>query len=169
MDCAIVSDSIRGEDPDDLSPRDVLLGDPFLIDITNLTVGYLDDVGMEVVHVLASKGVNVVPFKLNYTVDSVQGITSFTMDFDMLAHFDEWQRSGQDDEYETQDYNGTKSGGKALALAMAYQLVTNHHSEGGCLRSSSSGSTTAPIDELGPNDSIPNPPRVIHPPRLLRL
>lgn len=44
-----------------------------------------------------------VPFKLNYTVDSVQGILNFTMDVDMLAHFDEWQRSGKDDVYEAQD------------------------------------------------------------------
>lgn len=52
---------------------------------------------------LKSKGVNVVPFKLNYTVDSVQGILNFTMDVDMLSHFDEWQRSNKDDEYEAQD------------------------------------------------------------------
>lgn len=44
-----------------------------------------------------------VPFKLNYTVDSVQGILNFTMDVDMLAHFDEWQRSRKDDVYEAQD------------------------------------------------------------------
>ena len=41
-----------------------------------------------------------VPFKLNYTVDSVQGILNFTMDVEMLAHFDEWQRTRQDDLYE---------------------------------------------------------------------
>ena len=52
---------------------------------------------------LESKGVKVVPFKLNYTVDSVQGILNFTMDVDMLAHFDEWQSSGKDDDYEAQD------------------------------------------------------------------
>jgi len=57
--------------------------------------------GCQVVHVLVSKGVNVdVPFKLNYTVDSVQGILNFTMDVEMLAHFDEWQRTRQDDLYE---------------------------------------------------------------------
>ncbi|KAK9669004.1 hypothetical protein RND81_13G102400 [Saponaria officinalis] len=44
-----------------------------------------------------------VPFKLNYTVDSVQGILNFTMDVEMLTHFDEWQRSGLDDAYEAQD------------------------------------------------------------------
>lgn len=44
-----------------------------------------------------------VPFKLNYTVESAQGILNFTMDVDMLAHFDEWQRAGLDDEYEVQD------------------------------------------------------------------
>lgn len=43
-----------------------------------------------------------VPFKLKYEVDSV-GIASFTMDVDTLAHFDEWQRSGKDDDFESQD------------------------------------------------------------------
>ncbi|KAJ4979326.1 hypothetical protein NE237_010106 [Protea cynaroides] len=103
MDCAVVLDAIRGKDLDDLSSRDVSLEDPFSIDITKLTVGYLEDAEMEVVNVLTSKGVNMVPFKLNYTVDSVQGILNFTMDVDMLTHFDEWQRTGQDDVYEAQD------------------------------------------------------------------
>ncbi|KAA3460534.1 glutamyl-tRNA(Gln) amidotransferase subunit A [Gossypium australe] len=102
-DCAVILDVIRGKDPDDLSSRDIPFGDPFSVDITKLTVGYIDDADMEVVHVLESKGVKVVPFKLNYTVDSVQGILNFTMDVDMLAHFDEWQRSGEDDDYEAQD------------------------------------------------------------------
>nr|POE44813.1 glutamyl-trna(gln) amidotransferase subunit a [Quercus suber] len=102
-DCTVILDTIRGRDPGDLSSRDSPLDDPFLVDITKLTVGYLDDAEMEVVRVLASKGVNVIPFKLNYTVDSVQGILNFTMDVDMLSHFDKWQRSGQDDDYEAQD------------------------------------------------------------------
>ncbi|KAK2662188.1 hypothetical protein Ddye_000762 [Dipteronia dyeriana] len=102
-DCAIVLDAIRGKDPDDLSSKDIPFGDPFSVDITKLTVGYLEDAEMEVVKVLAAKGVNMVPFKLNYTVDSVQGILNFTMDVEMLAHFDEWQRSGQDDVYEAQE------------------------------------------------------------------
>ncbi|KAI7985495.1 Glutamyl-tRNA(Gln) amidotransferase subunit A [Camellia lanceoleosa] len=91
------------QDPDDLSSRNISLDDPFSVDIAKLTVGYLDDAEMEVVHVLRSKGVNMVPFKLNYSVDSVQGIMNFTMDVDMLSHFDEWQRSRQDDNYEAQD------------------------------------------------------------------
>ncbi|RDY10844.1 gatA, partial [Mucuna pruriens] len=102
-DCAIILDIVRGRDLDDPSSKDISLDDPFLVDITKLTVGYLDDAEMEVVNVLASKGVNMVPFKLNYTVDSVQGILNFTMDVDMLAHFDEWQRSGEDNVYEAQD------------------------------------------------------------------
>ncbi|KAK1358047.1 hypothetical protein POM88_051303 [Heracleum sosnowskyi] len=102
-DCAIILDSIRGKDPVDLSSRNILFDDPFMVDITKLTVGYLDDADMEVVHVLQSKGVKVVPFELNYTVDSVQGILNYTMDVDMLAHFDEWQRAGMDDDYEAQD------------------------------------------------------------------
>ncbi|KAG8478947.1 hypothetical protein CXB51_028951 [Gossypium anomalum] len=34
-------------DPDDLSSRDIPFGDPFSVDITKLTVGYLDDADME--------------------------------------------------------------------------------------------------------------------------
>ncbi|XP_058092827.1 uncharacterized protein LOC131239238 isoform X2 [Magnolia sinica] len=102
-DCAIVLDATRGKDPGDLSSRDIPLEDPFSIDITKLTVGYLEDAEMEVVHVLASKGVNMVPFKLNYTVETVQAILNFTMDVDMLTHFDEWQRARHDEMYEAQD------------------------------------------------------------------
>ncbi|CAK9172615.1 unnamed protein product [Ilex paraguariensis] len=232
-DCTIVLDAIRGKDPDDISSRDINLLDPFSVDITKLTVGYIDDAEMEVVHVLQSKGVNMIPFKLNYTVESAQGILNFTMDVDMLAHFDEWQRSGLDDEYEAQDQwplelrrarvipavdyiQAQRARGKliqevrasfkvdafvgnatdwervcignlvgmpvivvptgfkkildppsndtrrrttittgiyappehdhiALALAMAYQSVTDHHKQ------------RPPIDDLGPNDSVPNP------------
>ncbi|KAK7318360.1 hypothetical protein RJT34_03059 [Clitoria ternatea] len=242
-DCAVVLDIIRGRDPDDLSSKDSSLDDPFLVDITKLTVGYLDDADMEVVHVLASKGVKMVPFKLNYTVDSVQGILNFTMDVDMLAHFDQWQRSGEDHVYEAQDQWPTELGrariipavdyiqaqrarGRlikeiresftvdafignatdwekvclgnlvglpvmvvptgfknisdtppgdskrrstvttgiyappnrdpiALALAMAYQAVTNHHKQ------------RPPINDLGPNDKIPDPITVTFPPRVL--
>ncbi|XP_014505467.1 uncharacterized protein LOC106765383 isoform X2 [Vigna radiata var. radiata] len=244
-DCAIILDIVRGRDLDDPSSKDSSLDDPFLVDISKLTVGYLDDADMEVVHVLASKGVKMVPFKLNYTVDSVQGILNFTMDVDMLAHFDEWQRSGDDNVYEAQDQwptelrrsriipavdymqaqrargrlikeiresftvdaligNATEwervcignlvglpvivvptgfknishppAGGSrrrttittgiyappnrdhiALALAMAYQAVTNHHKQ------------RPPINDLGPNDKIPGntyPPRVLGMPPL---
>ncbi|KAL3343428.1 hypothetical protein AABB24_027118 [Solanum stoloniferum] len=103
VDCVVVLDAIRGKDPDDASSRGISFRDPFSVDITKLTVGYLEDAEMEVVHVLQSKGVNMVPFNLSYTVDSVQGILNFTMDVEMLAHFDKWQRSNLDDEYEAQD------------------------------------------------------------------
>ncbi|XP_068666770.1 uncharacterized protein [Aristolochia californica] len=103
VDCAIILDAVRGKDPDDISSREVLLEDPFSVDITKLTVGYIEDAEMEVVYVLASMRVMVVPFKLNYTVESVQGILNFTMDVDMLSHFDEWQRAKLDDTYEAQD------------------------------------------------------------------
>ncbi|CAL5440510.1 unnamed protein product [Camellia sinensis] len=244
VDCTVVLDAIRGKDPDDLSSRNISLDDPFSVDIAKLTVGYLDDAEMEVVHALRSKGVNMVPFKLNYSVDSVQGIMNFTMDVDMLSHFDEWQRSRQDDNYEAQDQwpvelrrarmvpavdylQAQRARGKlirevkesftvdafvgnatdwekvcmgnlvgmpvivvptgfkmisdpppsnhtrqrttittgiysppehdhiGLALAMAYQSVTNHHKQ------------RPPIDDLEPNDSIPNPPRATIPPRQL--
>ncbi|KAL5858913.1 hypothetical protein ACOSQ4_000209 [Xanthoceras sorbifolium] len=244
-DCAVVLDAIRGKDPDDLSSKNIPFGDPFSVDIAKLTVGYLEDAEMEVVKVLAAKGVNMVPFKLNYTVDSVQGILNFTMDVEMLAHFDEWQRSGQDDVYEAQDQwpvelhrarvipavdyvQAQRARGKlirevkesftvdafignatdwekvclgnlvglpvivvptglkdissppssgtrrrttintgiyappnhdhiVLALSMAYQSVTDHHKQ------------RPPIDDLGPNDTIPSPPTVPIPPRRLHL
>ncbi|CAD6253705.1 unnamed protein product [Miscanthus lutarioriparius] len=47
VDCAIVLDAIRGKDAGDPSSREVALGDPFHVDITKLTVGYLDDAEME--------------------------------------------------------------------------------------------------------------------------
>ncbi|KAM3352332.1 hypothetical protein ACQJBY_023901 [Aegilops geniculata] len=102
-DCAIVLDAIRGADPGDPSSREIALEDPFHVDITKLTVGYLDSAEMEVVKVLSAKGAKLVPFKLNYTVESVQSILNITMDIDMLAHFDSWQREGHDDDYEAQD------------------------------------------------------------------
>ncbi|CAL4987723.1 unnamed protein product [Urochloa decumbens] len=103
VDCAIVLDAIRGKDAGDPSSGEVALGDPFHVDVTKLTVGYLDDAEMEVVDVLSSQGVKLVPFKLNYTIESVQSILNITMDVDMLAHFDNWQREGHDDDYEAQD------------------------------------------------------------------
>ncbi|KAI5383918.1 uncharacterized protein LOC127106029 isoform X2 [Lathyrus oleraceus] len=242
IDCAVVLDIVRGRDPGDPSSIDSSIDDPFLVDITKLTVGYLDDAEMEVVDVLVSKGVKMVPFKLNYTVDSAQGILNFTMDVDMLAHFDQWQRSGQDNVYEAQDQWPTElrrarlitavdyiqaqrargrlikeiresftvdafignatdwekvcignlvglpvivvptgfknisdppSGGSrrrttittgiyappnhdhiALALAMAYQKVTDHHKQ------------RPPINNLGPNDKIPDASKVAYPPRV---
>lgn len=45
---------------------------------------------------------------------------------------------------------------QALALAMAYQSVTDHHKQ------------RPPIDNLGPNDTVPNPPTKTVPPRQLR-
>ncbi|KAK7358734.1 hypothetical protein VNO77_00672 [Canavalia gladiata] len=119
-DCAVVLDIVRGRDPDDLSSKDSSLDDPFLVDITKLTVGYLEDAEMEVVQVLASKGVKMVPFKLNYTIDSVQGILNFTMDVDMLAHFDLWQRSGEDNVYEAQDQWPTELGRARIIPAVDY-------------------------------------------------
>lgn len=75
---------------------------------------------MEVVNVLKSKGVIMVPFQLNYTVDSVQGILNFTMDVEMLAHFDEWQRTRQDDLYEAQDQWPTELHRARLIPAVDY-------------------------------------------------
>lgn len=227
-DCAIVLDVIRGKDPRDWSSEDIHLKDPFFIDVSKLTVGYLPDADMGVVKALASKQVTMVPFALNYTVPSAQFILNVTMDVDVLAHFDHWQRAGLDDNYEDQtawpvelrrtrlisavDYiqaqrargklaheviqtiqrqkidafignatdwekvcvgnlvgmpviviptgfkkiNGTRrritvqtgiyaapyQDGTVLALAMAYQSVTNHHLQ------------RPPVDNLGPGDDL---------------
>ncbi|KAJ6374640.1 hypothetical protein OIU78_030185 [Salix suchowensis] len=119
-DCTVILDTIRGKDPDDLSSRYITLDDPFSVDIKRLTVGYTDDAEMEVVNVLKSKGVNMVPFQLNYTVDSVQGILNFTMDVEMLAHFDEWQRTRQDDLYEAQEQWPTELHRARLIPAVDY-------------------------------------------------
>lgn len=102
-DCAIILDLIRGKDPNDISSKNIHLKDPFSIDITKLTVGYLEDGDKEVVQVLASKGVKMVPFNLSYTVLSAQSIINYTMDLGMLSHFDHWQRAGLDDLFEAQD------------------------------------------------------------------
>ncbi|KAG7028327.1 gatA, partial [Cucurbita argyrosperma subsp. argyrosperma] len=120
IDCAVILDVIRGKDPHDLSSVESFLDDPFSIDISKLTVGYLDDADMEVVRVLSSKGANMVPFNLTYSLDSVQGILNFTMDIDMLTHFDEWQRSGLDHEYEAQDQWPTELRRARLIPAVDY-------------------------------------------------
>ncbi|XP_047156112.1 glutamyl-tRNA(Gln) amidotransferase subunit A isoform X3 [Vigna umbellata] len=222
-DCAIILDIVRGRDIDDPSSKDSSLDDPFLVDISKLTVGYLDDADMEVVHVLASKGVKMVPFKLNYTVDSVQGDDnvyeaqdqwptelrrsriipavdymqaqrargrlikeireSFTVDA-FIGNATEWERvcignlvglpvivvptgfknishpppggSRRRTTITTGIYAPPNRDHIALALAMAYQAVTDHHKQ------------WPPINDLGPNDKIPDlvsgstyPPRVL--------
>lgn len=48
VDCVIVLDAIWGKDPDDVSSRDIPFRDPFSVDITKFTVGYLEDAEMEV-------------------------------------------------------------------------------------------------------------------------
>jgi Asp-tRNA(Asn)/Glu-tRNA(Gln) amidotransferase A subunit family amidase len=52
VDCAIVLDAIRGTDAGDPSSREIALEDPFHVDITKLTVGYLDSAEMEVIEIL---------------------------------------------------------------------------------------------------------------------
>lgn len=64
-----------------------------------------------------------VPFNLTYSLDSVQGILNFTMDIDMLAHFDEWQRSRLDHEYEAQDQWPTELRRARLIPAVDYVQV----------------------------------------------
>lgn len=64
------------------------------------------------------------PFKLNYTVGSVQSILNITMDVDMLAHFDRWQREGHDDQYEAQDQWPVELRRARLVPAVDYIQVT---------------------------------------------
>lgn len=47
-DCAVIIDILRGKDPEDRSSKNIHLEDPFLMDVTKLTVGYLPDADMEV-------------------------------------------------------------------------------------------------------------------------
>lgn len=47
-DCAIILDTIRGKDSNDWSSKDIHLSDPYSIDVTKLTVGYLSDADMGV-------------------------------------------------------------------------------------------------------------------------
>lgn len=101
-DCAVVLDVIRGKDPTDWSSENIHLEDPFSLDVTKLTVGYLPDADMGVVKTLAAKKVKMVPFHLNYTVPSAQFLLNVTMDVETLAHFDHWQRASEDLKYEDQ-------------------------------------------------------------------
>lgn len=102
-DCAVLIDLLRGKDPQDLSSKNIFLEDPFGMDVTKLTVGYLPDADMQVVRVLESKGVSMVPFELKYSVSTVQFTLKITMEVDVLAHFDHWQRAGLDEDYEDQN------------------------------------------------------------------
>jgi hypothetical protein len=65
-----------------------------------------------------------VPFKLNYTVGSIQSILNITMDVDMLAHFDRWQREGYDNQYEAQDQWPVELRRARLVPAVDYIQVT---------------------------------------------
>lgn len=63
VDCAIVLDAIRGTDAGDPSSREIALEDPFQVDITKLTVGYLDSAEMEVIKIVN------MPVSLVYVID----------------------------------------------------------------------------------------------------
>lgn len=51
---------------------------------------------------LEKKGVKLVPFELKYSLSTVQFTLKITMEVDVLAHFDHWQRAGLDEDYEDQ-------------------------------------------------------------------
>lgn len=54
IDCSLVLDAIRGKDPNDFSSRHIPVGDPFLVDVRKLIVGYLEDADMDVSETILS-------------------------------------------------------------------------------------------------------------------
>ncbi|XP_065872144.1 uncharacterized protein [Euphorbia lathyris] len=169
-DCAIVLDAIRGKDPDDVSSRDIPFDDPFSVDITRLIVGYMDDAEMEAQR---ARGKLIKEVKNSFTVDA------------FIGNATDWEKvclgnlvglpvivvptgfksisnpppggSRRRTSINTGIYAPPNHDHIALALAMAYQSVSDHHKQ------------RPPIDNLGPNDKIPDPPATIIPPRRLHL
>ncbi|RXH77928.1 hypothetical protein DVH24_039899 [Malus domestica] len=160
-DCAVVLDAIRGNDPDDLSSRDIPLEDPFSIDITKLTVRYVDDTKMEAQR---ARGRLIREVRDNFSVDAfigdavdwervcmgnlvgmpvIVGPAGFTNIYDPPC-----SNCLRKTAMTTGIYAPPHQDHIALALAMAYQSVPDHHKK------------RHPIDDLGPNDSISIPPKV---------
>ena len=59
--------------------------------------------GLQVVEVLSSKGVTLKPFTISYAVNAEDVIMNIMIS-EAAAHFDYWQRSGQDNQNVRQDY-----------------------------------------------------------------
>ncbi|CAK0784217.1 hypothetical protein CVIRNUC_007421 [Coccomyxa viridis] len=105
-DCALILDAVRGRDPDDVASLDVALDNPFWVNLTGLTVGVLPSVqdrASEFTAIIASKGVKVKPFALNYTTPANDIILAI-MSTEAAANFDYWQRSHRDDTNRRQDF-----------------------------------------------------------------
>ncbi|CAL5229954.1 g13383 [Coccomyxa viridis] len=105
-DCALILDAIRGRDTDDIASLDVALDNPFTVNISNLTLGVLSSVqdrASEFTAIMASRGVKVVPFELNYTTPA-NDIILAVMASEAAANFDYWQRSHRDDTNRRQDF-----------------------------------------------------------------
>ncbi|BDA44986.1 Glutamyl-tRNA(Gln) amidotransferase subunit A [Coccomyxa sp. Obi] len=105
-DCALILDILRGRDTDDIASQDVPLPSPFNVDVSNLSIGVLpsmQDSSAEFTAILASKGVTVKPFELNYTTPA-NDIILTVMASEAAANFDYWQRSGRDDTNRRQDF-----------------------------------------------------------------
>lgn len=58
---------------------------------------------LQVLQVLAQQGVQLKPFSLNYSVKAEEAIMTIMIS-EAAAHFDYWQRSGQDNLNRRQDY-----------------------------------------------------------------
>jgi len=78
-----------------------------------------------VVKAIADRKAKVVPFNLNYSVTSAQFILNVTMDVETLAHFDHWQRAGQDDKFEDQTAWPVELRRARLISAVDYVQVRN--------------------------------------------
>ncbi|EIE21164.1 amidase signature enzyme [Coccomyxa subellipsoidea C-169] len=105
-DCVLVLDVLRGNDVDDIASQDVMLPSPFDVNVSNLSIGVLpsvQDFSAEFTAILASKGVTVKPFTLNYTTPANDIILTI-MATEAAANFDYWQRSGRDDTNRRQDF-----------------------------------------------------------------
>ncbi|KAJ9140071.1 hypothetical protein P3X46_030758 [Hevea brasiliensis] len=167
-DCSVILDVVRGKDPDDLSSRDIAFDDPFSIDITQLTVGYMDDAEMEAQR---ARRKLIEEVKNSFTVDAFIGnatdwekvclgnlvglpVVVVPTGFKNISNPPS-KESRRRTTMNTGIYARPDHDHIALALAIAYQSVTDHHKQ------------RPPIDDLGPNDKIPDPPKVVIPPRRL--
>ncbi|KAJ7559388.1 hypothetical protein O6H91_04G083000 [Diphasiastrum complanatum] len=153
-DCAVILDIIRGKDPGDTSSKDIHLKDPFSIDVSKLTVGYLADADME-----AQRARGILAREI---------LENFKMMDAFIGNATDWEKvavgnlvgmpvvviptglknitaplpSGtkRRTTITTGIYAAPYHDSEVLALAMAYQQVTKHHLQ------------RPPINDLGPGD-----------------
>lgn len=68
-----------------------------------------------------------VPFKPKYSISTAQFTLKITMEVDVLAHFDHWQREGLDEDYEDQNAWPVVVRRARLISAVDYLQVTQIH------------------------------------------